>query len=171
MRLCYIFHMITHQQLLATFDYQDGDLFWRIKPRKGIAIGSRAGGAYGGTNGTYWAISIRGRPYLAHRLIWFYHHGRWPLDQIDHIDGDPRNNRIQNLRECNSAENAQNTGDRRRTNPYTGVYKRKNYDLYEARITVKGKIHALGYFDTPEAARDAYLAAKKIYHTFNPVPR
>jgi hypothetical protein len=162
--------MISHKELLETFEYRDGNLFWRIKPRKGVAIGTRAGYA-GANNGQYWIIGFKERTYLAHRLIWFYHTGRWPRDQIDHQDGNPRNNRIQNLRECSDAENKQNLGDRRRSNPYTGVYQRRDCGLYEARITVNKQQHALGYFETPEAARDAYLAAKRIHHSFNPVPR
>jgi hypothetical protein len=162
--------MISHKQLLKTFDYRDGDLFYRTSPNRKTPVGKKAGYP-GGNNGAYWIISFKERTYLAHRLIWFYHTGRWPRDQIDHRDGNPRNNRIQNLRECSDAENKQNLGDRRRNNPYTGVYQRRNCGLYEARIVVNKKQHALGYFKTPEAARDAYLAAKRIYHTFNPVPR
>lgn len=53
----------------------------------------------------YVAISLRGKTYLAHRAAWFYVHGVWPTDQIDHINGDKTDNRIENLRDVTPLQN------------------------------------------------------------------
>ena len=54
-----------------------------------------------------WKIEIAERPYLAHRLAWFYIHGVWPK-QIDHINGDRMDNRLCNLRNANNSQNQAN---------------------------------------------------------------
>ena len=60
------------------------------------------------TTGKYTYISIYGKRYPAHRLAWLYIYGEWPPDQIDHIDGEPSNNRLDNLRLATNSENQQN---------------------------------------------------------------
>lgn len=51
---------------------------------------------------------IRGRTYLAHRVAWAMEHGYWPPEDIDHINGDPSDNRIDNLRAVSRSVNAKN---------------------------------------------------------------
>lgn len=55
----------------------------------------------------YSVVHIYSRTFLAHRVIWAIVHGEWP-DEIDHIDGDPTNNRLENLRAVSRQENARN---------------------------------------------------------------
>ncbi len=86
-----------------TFVYRDGRLY-RLCP-----IGRNARGGY-----TYPQIVIgkKGdgtRGLLAHRIIFFMHHGIWP-ESVDHIDGNRANNRVENLRACTHAENMRNRG-------------------------------------------------------------
>ena len=58
---------------------------------------------------TYLTGSINGKKYKTHRIIWKMVHGYDP-DYIDHIDGNPLNNHIDNLREVKHFENRRNTG-------------------------------------------------------------
>lgn len=83
---------------------------------------------------------------------------------VDHIDMNPFNNTRSNLRLATKAENSRN---RRGSNPpgYKGVTKR--YSRWSAAITVNYKRHYLGTFDTPEEAYQAYCeAAKKLHGEF-----
>jgi len=104
------------------------------------------------------------RSYLAHRIIWKLVHGVDPID-IDHIDGNRQNNRIENLRSVSRAENLRNI--RVRAGTVTGVigvafYKRVG--RYTARINIGGgRYKHLGYFDTIEEASAVRKAAEAEY--------
>ena len=126
--------------------------------------------------GTPWdgrvRIQVDGKLYLAHRLAWLHQTGFWPLDQLDHMDGDGANNRFSNLRECSNRQNMQNTGRyRTNTSGLIGVSWCKAKKKWQAGITVNYRRIALGMFDTPEEAHQEYLKAKRGLHTFQPVPR
>ena len=93
-----------------------------------------------------------------HRAVFAVVHGRWPTGQIDHIDGDPTNNRIENLREVSGLENQRNM--KRYTNNtsgYTGV-RRTTSGKWQALITDNGKRICLGSFEDPADAAAAYRA-------------
>lgn len=56
----------------------------------------------------YLSIKLKGKFFLAHRLIWLLHNGNWPQYEIDHLNGDPRDNRIENLRDVPHSVNMHN---------------------------------------------------------------
>jgi hypothetical protein len=68
----------------------------------------------------YLIIKIKGKQYKAHRLVFAYFNNRFPKKEIDHINRDRKDNRIENLREVNRTENVRNTT--KKINPDTGVY-------------------------------------------------
>ena len=67
----------------------------------------------------YLIIKIKGKQYKAHRLVYAYHNGEFPIMEIDHINRDRTDNRIENLREVNRQSNVDNST--RKVNPDTGV--------------------------------------------------
>ena len=112
----------------------------------------------------YRYIRIEGKNYFSHRLAWFYVYGEWPQDQIDHIDGNRLNNRIENLRDVTNAENRRNTKRQsNNTSGVTGVRRRKNHRKWEARIKVNRRCIHLGYFNDMETARRVRKEAEKRY--------
>jgi hypothetical protein len=114
----------------------------------------------------YIRIRIDGENYLAHRLAFFYTHGDWPSDEIDHINGNRADNRISNLRLAATAQNAQNR--RRRRDNKSGLKGvRSNGEKWRASIRQNGRRHHLGYFDTAALAHAAYHeAAQKLFGEF-----
>lgn len=103
--------------------------------------------------------------YTAHRVAWALHHGDWPKDQVDHINGIKTDNRMENLRLAKNRENARNRGKQsNNTSGYKGVSYYRSRDKWEANICVNGISKRLGYFATAEEARDAYNDACKILH-------
>jgi len=158
---------ITQQLLreLFTYDKATGRLLNKVR-RKNVSVGREAGCV--GNKG-YRRVKINNVEYATHRLVWMYTYGVWPMKQLDHIDRDPLNNRVNNLREADTAQNRQNINrPRSNTSGYLGVTWNKCVNKWQAVIGVGGVCKYLGVFTTPEAAHEAYLAAKAKLHTFNP---
>jgi len=99
---------------------------------------------------------IFNKKYLAHRVIYAMCHGDWPANQIDHIDGDPSNNRIENLRDVSHAENQRNMrAPTNNTSGTVGVHWSERDQTWGAQIEInRRKIH-LGCFTKKD---DALLA-------------
>lgn len=150
------------------YDPETGDIFL-LKSRKGVrkSKGLLAGSVkhYG-----YRYISFEKKELLAHRLVYMIHHGLIEIDmEIDHIDGNKSNNRIENLRAVTHQDNRQNQIKpmRRNRSGFLGVWfnpARAIGQQYTATIAVGKTKHDLGSFDTPEAAHQAYLEAKRRLH-------
>lgn len=67
----------------------------------------------------YCIIKVKGKKIKAHRLIWLLNNGDFPNSEIDHINRKRNDNRIENLRESNRKQQANNTT--RYPNKDTGV--------------------------------------------------
>lgn len=119
-----------------------------------------------GKNG-YRRISIgRKHRYYAHRLAWEFIYGEPPCGEVDHINGDRDDNRIDNLRVVTHQENAHNMGvtPKHNTSALIGVSYYKRDNTWSAYIKVNGRKKHLGYYPTPELAHAAYLEAKHELH-------
>jgi len=113
----------------------------------------------------YVRIGFRGTRYLAHRLAWFYVHGRFPRFCIDHVNGDRADNRICNLREATRSQNLWNVPLKAaNTSGYKGVSWDRTRNKFQAKVTVHGKQIHLGRFDSAAEAYQVYCAAAKKYH-------
>jgi hypothetical protein len=145
---------------LLSYDPDTGIFTWLVRAAICISVGDVAGSLHN----KYWRIKIGDHQYLAHRLAWLYMTGTWPSDQIDHINGLQNDNRWSNLREATGLLNTQNQRRARRNNQtgYLGVSPKGK--KFRAAIGVLGKKIRLGEFDTPQAAYQAYLVAKRKLH-------
>ena len=148
-----------------SYDPETGMFTWKSGRLKGLQAGClhRHG---------YRVIGIDRVQYLAHRLAFFLVYHRWPDPCVDHINGEPADNRICNLREATHGENHQSRAlQSNNTSGYTGVCFRKSDHKWIAQIRLKNKLTFLGSFSTPEDAHEAYLKAKREIHAFNPTQR
>ncbi|ACE75796.1 P56 [Xanthomonas phage phiL7] len=161
---------LTQELLQETLDYipETGELTWRVNKGPRARVGMRAGSVNGRG---YCQVLLYGKHYLVHRLAWLYVHGRWPADKVDHIDGNPSNNKLSNLRECTQLENQQNRAPQKQKRSGLPHGVTMSHGKYGAKITTDGKPKWLGTFETQELAHAAYLAAKAELHTFQPIPR
>ncbi|MFT2211508.1 HNH endonuclease signature motif containing protein [Rhizobium giardinii] len=101
---------------------------------------------------------ILNRGYLAHRVIWLLETGDWPTHQIDHINGDPLDNRICNLRDVPNSENAKNMCvSRRNKSGVTGVCWDKSRGSW---LVYVGKKY-VGTYRHKDAAIEARKLAEK----------
>lgn len=124
-------------------------------------IGSRARAgdeACGKNHYGYIHIGVNGKRYMAHRLAFLYMIGRFPLDQTDHINHNPADNRWINLREVNNIENGRNISMKKNnTSGVTGVHWNKQCNKWRSRIALCGVTKNLGSF---ENKNDAVIARK-----------
>lgn len=167
--------MITHKELLERLSYdrltgvflaKERDIN-DFKPARIVATwNTRYANKPAGTINSkgYRVIKINRKDYKAHRLAWFYHYKEWPKFEIDHINGDKTDNRIDNLRDVIHCENNQNERKARKVSSTgkLGIYPKEG--RYGAKIVKEGKKKHLGYFKTPEQAHEAYLKAKRELH-------
>ena len=153
--------MITQSKLLEMFDYRnDGNLIHRHTVQGGKRAGEVAGSPH---NAGYRQITISRKKYLIHRLIWVYHYGETPT-QIDHINGQRSDNRIENLRECSYSENH---GNRRMRNDNTSGYKGVFLDKRDGFWFVYVAHQYIGRSQSIEEAAAMYdKAAKKHFKKF-----
>ena len=154
---------LTQKQLqeLLHYDFNTGVFTWKVnRPR--AKIGSTAGYA---SPSKYIRIQIDKKLYLAHRLVWMYVHGSWPKYQLDHINRNKHDNRVQNLRDVDQATNLRNVGLRKtNTSGHKGVSWWANKKKWAAQIRIQGKKVFIGMFDTAELAAAAYANAAKQHN-------
>jgi hypothetical protein len=114
----------------------------------------------------YLTIRLVKRLHQAHRLAWLYVHGAWPSKDIDHRNGDRLDNRIDNLRDVSNETNRQNTKLARSdsSTQIQGVHFSASRGVYSANVRHRGRCYFLGYHETAEAARAAYVSAKSRLH-------
>lgn len=152
---------ISHEDALATFAYnpETGKLTRRFKGGHSRIIGVKA------RPGSYVRVGWQGRDILAHRLIWLIVHGRFPDGLIDHVNGDPSDNRLENLRIATDAENKRNVGIRsHNTSGIKGVSWDKENRRWLAHATHNGRGFHLGRHLTKEAAAEAYRNFARTHH-------
>jgi hypothetical protein len=148
---------------LLSYDRDSGGFTWKEGRNNNVQAGDEAGCL--GSDG-YRQIGIDGQPEKAHRLVWLVVYGVWPAGQIDHIDGDRANNRVDNLRDVSGSENQWNLNRPWGAVGMVGVT--RHGDRFRSSISAKGVKRDLGMFDTAETARSAYLAAKRDLHPSAP---
>lgn len=152
---------------ILRYDSETGIFTWR-KFRGGSAKAGTVAGSLDSKG--YVQIKIKHRLYLAHRLAWLYVHGEMPSGHIDHVDRNPKNNAIANLRICTRFENHQNLGIRaNNTSGATGVSWIKASKKWLAYINANGKRIRIGRYESKDDAIAARLKAKMVIHRFHPV--
>lgn len=147
---------------LLEFDFEKGEMRWRRKETNRVKVGKIAG--YTAKNG-YKSIRIRGELFLCHRIFWKAFTGKDPVQGIDHIDGNPSNNCISNLRESTQQQNILNrVVDKSSASGLKGISFHKAMRKWHARVCLNGKIKNLGYYEDPMEAHKAYIRGSKELH-------
>ena len=162
--------MISAERLNSLLHYNasTGEFRWKRRDDRDAAWNAKMAGRIAGTNSRgYIGIRIDSRRYLAHRLAWVMIRGTIPPGmQIDHIDMNPTNNRIDNLRLATQSQNNANS-IHKSASGIKGVTWREDRGRWIARITINKRPVRIGCFDTAEEAHLAYLKrARAEYGNF-----
>lgn len=147
---------LTREQAKANLLYEKSTGVFRWAVSKGnVTAGKIAGTNHSG----YLTVSINKKQYFLHRLAWLIEYGKWPENFIDHINGDKKDNRLENLRDVCYSENNQNLHRAKSTNKsgFLGVAWHGKTRNWQASIRINGKCTHLGYFNCPQEAHRAYL--------------
>jgi len=154
---------VTTDLLKELFDYKNGDLYWRLNMNSKCRKGDKAGAI--NSNG-YLVITINGKKYMAHRLIWLWHGNELPKI-IDHIDNNPLNNKIENLRLATVASNGWNS--KKRSDNTTGVSNVSwcnTYKKWVVQIYKNKKKHSARFFEFDDAVAYAEEKRKELHGDF-----
>ena len=151
---------LSQDLLHELFEYKDGNLYWKSKADKDGGLKK----ATGWIRRNYRNISVKNKSYAVHRLIYLYFYGYLP-QEIDHIDGNPLNNLIENLRKATHQENMLNKKIyKNNKSGYKGVCWHKASKKWRSQIYLAGKQKVIGYFDCPKKAHSAYCENAKTLH-------
>lgn len=137
---------MNQDDLKARFILRDDGVF--VNRVNGRAVGNTDKDGY-----TTIAFNVRGKTktYKAHRLVWLWHFGEWPPNQLDHINRMKSDNRIENLRLATAEQNMANRPKmRNNTTGYKGVF--RTGDKFHGAVQVNKKRHWTGPQDTAEQA-------------------
>jgi hypothetical protein len=159
------------EQFKEMFEYENGNLIWKTRPQKHFKnvrgwkiFNSRYAGKKAGcvAKTGYVFIAVNCKNHLAHRIIWVMHRGPIPnglwVDHLNHIRHD---NRIDNLRLVDAADNQKNVSLRGTSNSgVTGIHWDARCKKWCASITSHGKRQFLGRHESKTAAITARKQAE-----------
>ena len=159
------------------FEYADGVLIWRERTKEMFSAGkyqSRCcnmwnlkytGKSAGADNGTgYLVARVDGITRLVSRLVYIYFNGDIGDFEIDHINRNKQDNRIENLRAVDRSLNLRNTGVKKNnTSGVKGVVFHKRDKKWYATIGIDSKKKHIGSFNTIKQASEARKNAESVY--------
>lgn len=145
--------MLKYSYIQSIFGYKDGNLYNKNFRGPRAIKDAKAGST---RKDGYVRINVDGKSYLAHRLIWLWHGKKLVQGlEIDHINGNKSDNRIENLRQTTRLQNEYNK-------PKRGY--RFESGKWRVRMKINGRQKHIGMFDTEEEAKTAYDLAAQLIH-------
>jgi hypothetical protein len=129
---------------------EDNALRWLRKPHIG-EVGDAVGLSNVKGNHRIACLNINKKAvqFIESNVIWFLRTGEWPTQEIDHVDRNPENNAVENLRLATRSQNTMNRLVRNKSG-HKGVHPR--YGKWAAQVWKDGKCHSLGVYETMEEA-------------------
>lgn len=149
---------MTKEELHQLFEYKDGALYWIVNCGSNQMIGKKAGSQL---SNNYWHIRIKKKAIYTHRAVFLFHHGYLPKT-IDHIDGNPSNNAIENLRAATQSQNNRNRKAMPNKSGHVGITLLQG-KYWQPLLRVDGKRLYLGIYKNIEDAKIAYQNAVDKY--------
>lgn len=163
---------------LLSYDAHTGMLFWKPRDEFMFSPGNTSSAAVckvwniryankeaftASNKDGYKVGAIGDKIYRAHRIAWAIHYGEWPIDMLDHINGDRSDNRIINLRNASNSDNQHNRKPTLGASKLKGVSWDKSRKLWTAKIHFGGRTKNLGRFESEERAHQAYCEAANVH--------
>ena len=155
---------LTQKQVKKLLHYSDGKLFWKVG-RGSAKVNSIAGWL---TYDGYFRIGINGKIYNRNRIVWLWHNGYFPENQLDHIDRVRHHDYIENLREVSQQCNMRNCINHiTNKSGVKGVHWSANRGKWVASLSLKNKMKFLGRYKSFDNAVCARLVAEQCLNWLN----
>lgn len=137
---------LSYETVSTLVTEREGKLYW-LTPKGRVRKGDEAG-CHSRKHG-YIAVFLKGRLYLAHRVVWMLNKKHWPRGEVKHISGDKQDNRLENLMVLthSSVQRRNRTPKSNKTSRVRGVTYHKLLDKWQAQMKVNGKYVYLGQYD------------------------
>jgi hypothetical protein len=153
---------LSQEYLNSIFEYKDGIIYWKKNTAYQSKVGQKIG-TKSHQNG-YLRVQLHKKQYFVHRIIFTMFYGFIPTE-VDHIDGNPGNNKIENLRNVSRTQNCINT--RLRTTNKSGfknVSWSKTMKKWSVQIRINKKNIYFGWYDDIELADLVAQEARNKHH-------
>jgi hypothetical protein len=159
---------ILNQELLSEyFEYRNGELYWKklLNHHNQVKINDIAGHIHYSPNKvSYKRVTFFKKRYFVHQLVFLFFNGYIPK-QIDHIDGNGLNNKIENLREATSQQNSLNRGLRKdNKSGVKNIYWRNDSKKWRVTLNVDGVNKNFGSYYDLEFAKFVAQTMRYKYH-------
>jgi len=148
------------------YDKVTGRLTYRISTSYKTPVGKDAGYIWSHGNKRYWHVKVEGKSYKVHRIVWLLVYGELPDNQIDHINGNTLDNRIENLRAVDNITNSMNRSiQSNNSSGYHGINQLPSGN-WRVRINVNRKRINVGTFESFDEALEnrQYAEIRYGYH-------
>jgi len=149
--------MITQKQVINLFEYNNGNLLWKINKRrirKGMIAGHiRPDG--------YCIIRINYKRYLKTHIIWLMFKGHLPKYDISHLDGNTFNNKIENLSDETRANNKLNMNDKLKSTNTSGI---RGVDFNKGKWRARCQYNSIrleSLHNTKKEANEGYMILRE----------
>jgi hypothetical protein len=151
------------QRFNEAFEYRDGKLYWKINPNKSKKhIGKLAG--YKTNSTSYGVVMLDKKSYCLHRVIYCMHTGEMPV-VVDHINGDYKDHKIENLRAADHHTNNYNKGVQKNNKlGMKNICWSKNNKKWLVQVMANGKRVVSLMFDDLELAQLVAHEARDKFH-------
>jgi hypothetical protein len=148
------------EYLHSVFEIKDGCLYNKVQRNSRVKIGELSG-SY---NNKYATVTLHGIPWQVSRILFYMVHGYMPI-HVDHIDGNPHNNHIDNLRGATARQNqANHKMSKANTSDVKGVSWASAQQKWYACIRHNGKNKNLGYFEDLDDAKELIELTREMVH-------
>jgi hypothetical protein len=152
--------MISQMLAKELFNYVDGELHWKKKVSDKVVIGKKVGCVKNGHVG----LKFNKKDYRVHQIVFLIFHGYVPK-AIDHVDGNFKNNRIENLRPCNQSQNSMNKKvGKTNKSGFKNVTWKKERMKWKVELSSLSQQIFICYCDELEVAELISYMARDFYH-------
>ncbi|MBC3233975.1 HNH endonuclease [Pseudomonas lurida] len=151
---------LTKDRLIELFSYspETGEFISKKK------VSNQPEGSIAGHGSFYLFVDIDGKRYSCHRLAWLYMTSEWPTEEVDHINGNGKDNRWENLRAASRQENIMNRKHKLPRSGVKGVHRFWNDSAWYAQVGFKGKTYNLGTFRSLDDAAKTVKEGRARLH-------